>query len=120
MARKGKQQKRRGGKERVSQAQLQAYRARQEAVLSREEVEQRRAEERRRERMREEAAVNAAEGYLTGGSRSPKDEQEDVPRLTAEQVAAEYSSVRQELYRIAIWGGVCFLLLFAVAFYMNM
>jgi hypothetical protein len=116
VARKQKQ-KRRSGKERVSASQIQAYRARQEAVLPREEVERRIEEERRRERDREERTVERAEQSVFGGSRDARNE--DQPRLTAEQIAAEYDGVRKELYRIAVLGGLSFVLLAIIAVYMN-
>jgi hypothetical protein len=110
--------KKRDGKSRVSQSQLQAYRARQDAVLSREEVDRRREEERRRLRAREEQAVERAEEAWLGASnrRQPED---DVPTLSAEYIASEYESVRKELYQIAIWGGLMFVLLAAIAVYMR-
>lgn len=120
MARKDK--KKRSGKERVSQQQVQAYRARQEATLSREEAEKRRAEEQRRLQQREEEAAKRFEQDYADSFGIPREQEEpaaDVPKLTAEQIAADYASVRQELSRIVVWGGLMFLLLIAIAIYMN-
>lgn len=117
MARKDK--KRRSGKERVSPSQLQAYRARQEAVLSREEVERRREEERQRQLRREEMLAAEAEGRYADVLGIQREEQEEVPKLSPEQIAADYASVGQELTRIAIWGGMTCLLLVIIAIYMN-
>lgn len=118
MARKDK--KKRSGKERVSQQQLQAYRARQEATLSREEAEKRRAEEQRRLQQREEEAAKRYEDEYADVLGVPREESpEDHPTLTPEQIAADYRSVRQELAQIAVWGGLMFILLFAIAFYMS-
>jgi hypothetical protein len=91
---------RRKERQKFTDAQLQAFRARQESALPRSEIERRREEERERER-----ALGRAK--------------EEVPQLTAEQIAREYEGVRQELYRIAIWGGFTLLLLMAIAVYMN-
>jgi hypothetical protein len=117
MARKEK--KRRSGKEKISQSQLQAYRARQEAVLSREEVEARREEERRRQLRREEQMAAEAEMDYADVLGTRREEQEEVPTLSPEQIAADYRSVNQELVRIGIWGGATFILLIAIAIYMN-
>lgn len=118
MARKDK--KKRSGKERVSQQQLQAYRARQEATLSREEAEQRRAEEQRRLQQREEdAAKRYEEDYADVLGVAREEEPEDVPTLSPEQIAADYASVRQELSSIAVWGGLMFVLLAALTVYMS-
>jgi hypothetical protein len=70
MARKEK--KKRSGREKISQSQLQAYRARQEAVLSREEVERRREEDRRRQLRREEQMAAEAENQARRGRRRPE------------------------------------------------
>lgn len=118
MARKDRQRKR-SGKDRFSQQELQAYRARQEAVLSREEVEQRRAEEERREREREQRAAARAEDQYSETLGIKREEKPDVPKLSPEQIAADYASVRQELVRIAIWGGFSFVLLAIAAVYMS-
>jgi hypothetical protein len=118
MARKEK--KKRSGREKVSQSQLQAYRARQEAVLSREEVEQRREEERQRQLRREERmAAEAEHDYADVLGINRDEEFEDVPKLSPERIAADYASVNKELYQIAIWGGITLLLLIAIAIYMN-
>jgi F0F1-type ATP synthase membrane subunit b/b' len=117
MARKDK--KRRSGKEKISQSQLQAYRARQEAVLSREEVERKREEERRRQLRREEQMAAEAEHEYADVLGIRREEQEEVPTLSPEQIAADYQSVNNELVRIAIWGGVTILLLIAIAVYMT-
>ncbi len=117
MARKDK--KRRSGKEKISPSQLQAYRARQEAVLSREEVERRREEERQRQLRREERMAAEAEGQYADVLGVRQEEQEDVPKLSPEQIAADYASVGKELTRIAIWGGMTLLLLIIIAVYMN-
>ena len=110
--------KKRDGKKGVSQAQLQAYRARQEATLSREEVEQRREAERRQAQRREEQAVERAESSFFEGSRNESSD-DDQPKLSAEYIASEYASVRQELNRIAVWGGLSFFLLAIIAVYMS-
>lgn len=117
MARKEK--KRRSGKEKISQSQLQAYRARQEAVLDREEVERRREEERRRQLRREEEMASEYEGQYADVLGIKNEEVEDVPKLSPEQIAADYAAVNQELYRIAIWGGMTILLLIVIAIAMN-
>jgi hypothetical protein len=117
MARKEK--KKRSGREKISQSQLQAYRARQEAVLSREEVERRREEDRRRQLRREEQMAAEAENQYADVLGIKQEEEEDVPKLSPEQIAADYASVNQELYRIALWGSLMFVLLVAIAFYMN-
>ncbi len=117
MARKEK--KKRSGKEKISQSQLQAYRARQEAVLSREEVEQRREEERRRQLRREEQMAAEAEMDYADVLGIQREEQEEVPTLSPEQIAADYQSVNKELVRIGIWGGFTFLLLIGIAIYMT-
>ena len=110
MARKDR--KRRSGREKFSPAQLQAYRARQEAVLSREEVEKRRDEERQRQLRREaQMAAAAEEEYADVLGTRRKEVQQDVPKLTPEQIAADYRSVNDELVRIGIWGGAMFVLL---------
>lgn len=121
MARKDK--KKRSGKQGVSQQQVQAYRARQEATMSREEVEKRRAEEQRRLQQREEElARRYEEDYADsfGIPREQEDPMPDQPMLSPEQIAADYASVRQELSRILVWGGLMFVLLIAAAIYMNM
>ena len=117
MARKEK--KKRSGKEKISQSQLQAYRARQEAVLSREEVEQRREEERRRQLRREEQMAAEAETEFADVLGIQREEQEEVPTLSPEQIAADYRSVNQELVRIGIWGGFTFVLLVMISIYMT-
>jgi hypothetical protein len=117
MARKEK--KRRPGKEKISQSQLQAYRARQEAVLSREEVDRRREDERRRQLRREEQLAADAEYQYADVLGIRQEEEEDVPKLSPEQIAADYRSVSSELYRIAIWGGLMFVMLAIIAVYMS-
>lgn len=117
MARKDR--KKRSGKERVSQSQLQAYRARQEAVLSREEVEQRREEERRRQLRREEQMASEAEYQYADVLGIRQEEEEDGPKLSPEQIAADYASVNSELTRILVIGGLMFVLLAIIAVYMN-
>jgi cytochrome oxidase assembly protein ShyY1 len=114
-----KERKKRSRSDKISPAQLQAYRARQEAVLSREEVEHRREEERRRQLRREEEMAAQAEYQYADVLGTKQEEEEDVPKLTPEQIAADYASVNSELYRIAIWGGLSFLLLIIIAIYMN-
>jgi hypothetical protein len=117
MARKEKKKK--SGRERFSQSQLQAYRARQEAVLSREEVEQRREEERQRQLRREAQMADEAEQDYADVLGIHQEEEEEVPKLSPEQIAADYESVNRELVRIAIWGGMTVLLLVAIAIYMT-
>ncbi len=118
MARKDK--KKRSGREKFSPSQLQAYKARQDAVLSREEVERRREEERQRQLKREEEIAAAAEEQYADvlGVRR-EDDDDDTPKLSPEQIAADYRSVRSELTRIGIWGGFTFVLLAVIAVYMN-
>ncbi|TVR74906.1 MAG: hypothetical protein EA415_05185 [Sphaerobacteraceae bacterium] len=116
MARK---EKKRPGKEKISQSQLQAYRARQEAVLSREEVERRREEEQRRQLRREEEMASDYEHQYADVLGITREEEEEVPKLSPEQIAADYQAVHGELYRIAIWGGITVLLLIAIAVAMN-
>jgi hypothetical protein len=118
VARKDRQKKR-TGRDRISQSQLQAYRARQEAVASREEVEQRRLDEQRREREREARAAARAEEQYADVLGTARDESDEAPKLSPEYIAGEYASVRQELNRIAIWGGLSFVLLAIIAVYMN-
>ncbi|MEX2425532.1 MAG: hypothetical protein WD401_02100 [Thermomicrobiaceae bacterium] len=118
MARKEK--KKRSARDKISPAQLQAYRARQEAVLSREEVERRREEERQRQLRREERMAAEAENeYADVLGISQDDTHEQVEKLSPERIAADYASVNRELYQIAIWGGITLLLLVAMAIYMN-
>jgi hypothetical protein len=114
-----KDKKKRSSKDRISQSQLQAYRARQEATLSREEVEQRRAEEQKRLREREALAAQRAEEQYADVLGTRREPEEEVPKLSPERIAAEYASVRQELNRIAIWGGLSFVLLAIIAIYMS-
>jgi hypothetical protein len=114
-----KERKKRSRNEKISPAQLQAYRARQEAVLSREEVEQRREEERQRQLQREEEMAAQAEYQYADVLGIKREEEEEVPTLSPEQIAADYKSVHAELYRIALWGGLSFLLLIVIAIYMN-
>jgi hypothetical protein len=117
MARKEK--KRRSEKGKISQSQLQAYRARQEAVLSREEVERRREEERQRQLRREQLMASEYEEQYADVLGIKREEEEEVPKLSPEQIAADYAAVNKELYRIGIWGGATMLLLIAIAVFMN-
>jgi hypothetical protein len=106
-----KQKTRKRERQRYSDAQLQAFRARQEATLSRDELEARREEDLELDVERERDWDRPPER---------KKRREETPHLTPEQIAAEYAGVRQEVYRIAIIGGFTLVLLLAIAVYMNL